>query len=315
MKKTKLTRSLMAAVSVVALSAVMYGCTHSGSDPVAEPPPPPPPAAVDLMGSTDLMPGTTMIAAGASVTVGNTTITCTGDADCALTVMKDAVTGAYSATATGGTVTVAYNPPPPPVEPTVHTVDLMGSMDLMPGTRMMEPGESFEVGDTTVTCPEGGEGCVLTVSEDPISGMLMATSTGAAATVAYDPPAPPPTFMVTLPDGHGLADGMTTIQPGGTVMLPGGTHITCPEGGEACVLTVSTDVVTGARMASSTGAMAMVTTQATRDAAEEERKRQELADAEQAVKDRQADLDAAEEAYNDGSGTRNAVDLSIGFED
>ena len=34
MKKTKLTRSLMAAVSIVALSAVMYGCVHSGDDPV-----------------------------------------------------------------------------------------------------------------------------------------------------------------------------------------------------------------------------------------------------------------------------------------
>ena len=32
MKKTKLTRSLMAAVSIVALSAVMYGCVHSGDD-------------------------------------------------------------------------------------------------------------------------------------------------------------------------------------------------------------------------------------------------------------------------------------------
>ena len=32
MKKTKLTRSLLAAVSIVALSAVMYGCVHSGSD-------------------------------------------------------------------------------------------------------------------------------------------------------------------------------------------------------------------------------------------------------------------------------------------
>ena len=39
MKKTKLTRSLMAACSIVALSAVMYGCAHSGDDPVAEPPP------------------------------------------------------------------------------------------------------------------------------------------------------------------------------------------------------------------------------------------------------------------------------------
>ena len=39
MKKTKLTRSLLAACSIVALSAVMYGCVHSGDDPVAEPPP------------------------------------------------------------------------------------------------------------------------------------------------------------------------------------------------------------------------------------------------------------------------------------
>ena len=31
MKKANLTRSLMAAVSIVALSAVMYGCVHSGS--------------------------------------------------------------------------------------------------------------------------------------------------------------------------------------------------------------------------------------------------------------------------------------------
>ena len=42
MKKTKLTRSLMAACSIVALSAVMYGCVHSGGDdaPAAMDPPP-----------------------------------------------------------------------------------------------------------------------------------------------------------------------------------------------------------------------------------------------------------------------------------
>ena len=32
MKKTKLTRSLLAACSIVALSAVMYGCTSDGSE-------------------------------------------------------------------------------------------------------------------------------------------------------------------------------------------------------------------------------------------------------------------------------------------
>ncbi len=118
MKKTKLTRSLMAAVSVVALSAVMYGCVHSGSDPAEPDPPPPTPAVVDLMGSTDLMAGMTTIPAGMSRTVGNTTITCAaGGEDCVLTVMKDSVTGAYSATSTGGTVTVAVaTPPPPPMD-------------------------------------------------------------------------------------------------------------------------------------------------------------------------------------------------------
>ena len=38
-KKTSLTRTLMASCAVFALSAVMYGCVHSGDDPVVEPPP------------------------------------------------------------------------------------------------------------------------------------------------------------------------------------------------------------------------------------------------------------------------------------
>ena len=55
MKKTKLTRSLLAACSIVALTAVMYGCVHDGGDepatepPVTEPmPDPEPPAPTDL---------------------------------------------------------------------------------------------------------------------------------------------------------------------------------------------------------------------------------------------------------------------------
>ena len=51
MKKTKLTRSLMAACSIVALSAVMYGCAHSGGDDEADPPvtmdPPEPDTSLD----------------------------------------------------------------------------------------------------------------------------------------------------------------------------------------------------------------------------------------------------------------------------
>ena len=57
MKKTKLTRSLMAACSIVALSAVMYGCVHDGGsddpEPVVEMPEPEPMPEPDP-GPTDL---------------------------------------------------------------------------------------------------------------------------------------------------------------------------------------------------------------------------------------------------------------------
>ena len=60
MKKTKLTRTLLAACSIVALTAVMYGCTHSSDDPATteptptepteptEPPTPPGPTAESI---------------------------------------------------------------------------------------------------------------------------------------------------------------------------------------------------------------------------------------------------------------------------
>ena len=47
MKKTKLTRSLLAACSIVALSAVMYGCVHNGGDDAP---------ATDMSGTPDPAP-------------------------------------------------------------------------------------------------------------------------------------------------------------------------------------------------------------------------------------------------------------------
>ena len=131
-------------------------------------PAPPEPVAVDLMGSTDLGVGDTTIAAGTNIKVGDTTLTCDGTEDCVLTVAEDSVTGGFSATSTGGTVTVAIAELPTP--PTVYTVDLMGSPDLMPATRTIAAGESVEVGDTTVTCPAGVVDCVLTVARDALTG-------------------------------------------------------------------------------------------------------------------------------------------------
>ena len=81
MKKTKLTRSLLAACSIVALTAVMYGCVHDGgsdtptddmTDVMPDPMPEPTPVAVtvpDAMYLDDAnmpMAGMTTIAAGGS---------------------------------------------------------------------------------------------------------------------------------------------------------------------------------------------------------------------------------------------------------
>ena len=69
MKKTKLTRTLLAACSIVALSAVMYGCVHSSDDPapppVTEPDPEPEPTAYEA-GKAAIMAATTAEAAQAA---------------------------------------------------------------------------------------------------------------------------------------------------------------------------------------------------------------------------------------------------------
>ena len=127
MKKSKVTRSLLAAVSIVALTAVMYGCVHSDDDdPVTgmeddmmpgdgdgdgdgddmEPTPEAVMLPADLMylGADDMpMAGETMIAAGRSHTSGGVEFTCAaGGDDCVLTVDANGM-----ATSTGGTVTTA----------------------------------------------------------------------------------------------------------------------------------------------------------------------------------------------------------------
>ena len=125
MKKTKLTRSLLAACSIVALTAVMYGCVHDGGsddepetemEPMPEPEPEeepeepmepmePEPVAVNLptlpMGAMyALSAATHEIAAGRAATNGGVMFSCAaGGEDCMVTVSN------RMATSTGGTVT------------------------------------------------------------------------------------------------------------------------------------------------------------------------------------------------------------------
>ena len=116
MKKTKLTRSLLAACSIVALTAVMYGCVHDGGsdtpttdDTTMEPMPEPEPTPVavtvpDAMYLNDAnmpMEGMTTIAAGGTYESGGVMFSCAaGGEACELNIMADG-----SVTSTGGDVT------------------------------------------------------------------------------------------------------------------------------------------------------------------------------------------------------------------
>ena len=113
----KLATICCAAVLTFGLAACGGGGDGDGSS--AAEPPPLPPAATDvaLPDGHGLMPGTTTLPQGDTM-VGDTTIMCPSADGCMLTVSRDPVTGAYTATATGGAVTVAVaEPPPPPVGP------------------------------------------------------------------------------------------------------------------------------------------------------------------------------------------------------
>ena len=149
----------------------------------------PPEHMVDLMGSEDLMAGTTTIPAGGSVTVGQTTIECpAGGEDCVLTVSEDAVTGLMTASATGAAPTVT-------VAPVMYAVDLPQKHSLMDGdTITVDAGESVEMGGVSFTCPAGGEDCVVTISEND-DGDLVASATGAEATAAQVTPRGYQAFM------------------------------------------------------------------------------------------------------------------------
>ena len=264
---TSRTKLWALSAGALALSLALAGCGGGGSssgpaaatnppaESPAETPAPPAVAGVDLMGSTDLMVGTTTVRAGESNTVGDTTVICpAGGDDCVVTVMKDEVTGQYIATSTGGEASVEVAPPPE--LPVSHPVALHGSTDLMEGTTTILAGDSNTVGDTTVTCPAGGDDCVVTVMKDEVTGQYSATSTGAQAMVA-PPPELPVSHPVALHGSTDLMEGTTTILAGDSNTV-GDTTVTCPAGGDDCVVTVMKDEVTGQYSATSTGAQAMV---------------------------------------------------------
>ena len=112
MKKSKVTRSLLAACSIVALTAVMYGCVHDGgSDTTTDETDMemPTPVAVTLPSNipAGMTPGagTHMIAAGGSVSVNGVNFACAAGEDaCTVTIAADG-----TAMSTGGAVTATLS--------------------------------------------------------------------------------------------------------------------------------------------------------------------------------------------------------------
>ena len=246
-----------------ALALGLAGCGSSGDDDTAdapvmmpEPMPEPMPVAVDLMGSGDLSAGMTTIAAGDSVVVGYTTISCAaGGADCALTVTQDDVTGAISASSLGGMLTVAVMEPPAPPEepdpPVATALDLMGSEDLMAGMTTLAAGESITVGRTTLSCAADGEDCSLTVMVDDVTGTQRASSTGGMVTVEVA--APPAYADLGLPMGNTLTStsGLDEVDDSeainiavGESVVRGGVLFSCPADGDACRVMIQNEAGT-----------------------------------------------------------------------
>ena len=105
----KSTRTVLAACSAVALSAVVYGCGGGGAPSVDSQPP----VDVSFSGVApgySVNPGTYEIEAGGTLTVGDVVFSCaSGDARCTVTVSDD---GTATYAGAGGVVTAASTPDP-----------------------------------------------------------------------------------------------------------------------------------------------------------------------------------------------------------
>ena len=95
-------------------------------------------------------------------------------------------------------------------------------------------GDSREHGNVVVTCPLGGNACMVSVMAD---GTVVYDRRGGVPTVTpiYEP--------WGLPVGHGLRAGVVTVAAGDS-REHGNVVVTCPPGGAACRVRVSADGTT-----------------------------------------------------------------------
>ncbi|MCY4572302.1 MAG: transferrin-binding protein-like solute binding protein [Gemmatimonadetes bacterium] len=118
---------------------------------------------------------------------------------------------------------------------------------LPSGEITVAPGESEEHGNIVLSCPAGGQACVLNVADD---GSASYARTGGMPSIM-------PAFAAqTLPPGHGLGAGQISVAAGAS-MEHGNVVVSCPAGGNACILNVAAD---GSAAYDKTGAMPSIMT-------------------------------------------------------
>ena len=177
-------------------------------------------AAQTLPAGHGLAAGDISVAAGQSMEHGNVVVSCpAGGNACVLNVAAD---GSASYARTGGM---------PSIMPALAAQTLPAGHGLAAGDISVDPGQSMEHGNVVVSCPAGGQACVLNVAAD---GSASYARTGGMPSIM-------PAFAAqTLPPGHGLSAGDISVAPGQS-MEHGNVVISCPAGGEACVLAVAAD--------------------------------------------------------------------------
>ena len=200
-------RNLMTVCAAAVLAFGLAACGSSDDDtaeaPAVEMPEPMPmPMPMPMYADLGLPMGNTLtstsgldevddsetinIAAGESVVRGGVLFSCPADGDaCRVMIQNEA--GTAVASYTGGMPTATQAVPTAPIA-------LPSGHDLAPGTVMIPAGGSYTVGTTVVSCPAGGMACTVTVSQAPLGGPIVGSSSGGTATVAL---APSPTWTDT----------------------------------------------------------------------------------------------------------------------
>ena len=208
-------RIVPACAAMAVLALVLSACGGGGGPATTAP-------TLTLPAGHEIPADTYTIPAGETQVLGNVEVSCpAGGMDCSLTIdSSTARTGSYQTS--GGM---------PTVTPVLDSVSLPGGHGIFADTYTIPAGNTRVLGNVNVSCPSGGRACVLTVA----SGGATA---GSYARTGGTPTVEPAVETVDLPSGHGIPPNTYTI-PAGATEEHGNVAISCPAGGMACVVIVT----------------------------------------------------------------------------